>query len=90
MIQYRVLKKKPAIFRNFTGLSTKAFQRLLPTYCQTIEHEDDLDNREAKRKHIRQPDSGGGISIRKEDFDDLVIETACSLHKEHCDFPLVA
>jgi hypothetical protein len=51
MIQYWELKKKPAIFRSFTGLSPKAFQTLLTAFYQA--YEDDLDSRDAKRKHKR-------------------------------------
>jgi len=39
-------------------LSNKAFQTLLPAFFQA--HEDDLDNRDAKRKHKRQRKRGGG------------------------------
>ena len=58
MIRYWELKKKPAIFRSFTGLSLKGFQALLPAFYQA--YEDDLDRRDAKRKHKRQRERGGG------------------------------
>ncbi|MCJ7632768.1 transposase family protein [Candidatus Bathyarchaeota archaeon] len=39
-------------------MSPKAFQTLLPAFYQA--YEDDLDSRDAKRKHKRQRERGGG------------------------------
>ncbi|MCJ7529635.1 MAG: transposase family protein [Anaerolineales bacterium] len=39
-------------------MSNKAFQTLLPAFYQA--YEDDLDNRDAKRKHKRKRERGGG------------------------------
>lgn len=58
MIKYRELKKKPAVFRSFTGLTPKAFETLLASFNQA--YEDDLDERDAKRKEKRQRERGGG------------------------------
>ena len=58
MKRYGELKQKSAIFRSFTGLSTKAFQTLLPAFYQA--YEDDLDSRDAKWEHKRQRERGGG------------------------------
>jgi hypothetical protein len=42
------LKKKPVVFRGFTGLTLKAFEELQPAYC--LAYEDDLDKRDGRRK----------------------------------------
>ena len=58
MFTYQDLKKKPAVFHNFTWLKLKAFQALLPSFY--LAYEDDLDARDAKRKQKRQRELGEG------------------------------
>lgn len=58
MIRYCELKKKPAVFQSFTGLKPKAYETLLTSFHQA--YEDDLDDRDAKRKQKRQRQRGGG------------------------------
>jgi hypothetical protein len=65
------VKKKPAIFRSFTGLSPKAFQTLLPGFYQASE--DDLDSRDAKRKHKRQRERGGGRQGSLKTLEDKLL-----------------
>jgi len=57
-MRYRELKKKPAVFQSFTGLSVEAFEALATAFSQA--YTDDLDRRDAQREHRRQRVRGGG------------------------------
>lgn len=71
MIEYQELKKKPAVFQSFTGLSEEAFQELLPTFYQA--YEDDLDRRDANRKNKRQRERGGGRRSELKRMEDKLV-----------------
>jgi hypothetical protein len=71
MLRYRELKKKPAVFRSFTGLRLKAFEELLPAFY--LSYEDDLEVRDAKRKQKRQRERGGGRQGALKTMEDKLI-----------------
>ena len=71
ILRYHELKKKPAIFRSFTGLTLKAFEALLPAFYQA--YEADLDKRDAHRKNKRQRMRGGGRQGALKTMEDKLI-----------------
>ena len=71
MIKYWELKKKAALFQSFTGLKLKAFQALLPAFCQA--YEDDLDTRDKKRKQKRRRERGGGRQGTMKTMEDKLV-----------------
>jgi len=71
ILRYRELKKKPAVFRSFTGLTPKAFEVLLPAFYQA--YEDDLDKRDAQLEHKRQRERGGGRRGTLETMEDKLV-----------------
>ena len=58
MITYESLKNKARVFKDFTGLTPKAFKTLLPAFAQA--YEADLDRRDQARGQPRQRRRGGG------------------------------
>jgi hypothetical protein len=71
MINFIALKKNPAVFQSFTGLTVLAFYQLLPSFEQA--YEDDLLDREQERSAPRQRERGGGrIGAFKRLEDKLV------------------
>lgn len=58
MVSFHVLRKNPALFQSFTGLTLCAFYQLLPAFAQA--YEADLCEREHKRATPRQRARGGG------------------------------
>lgn len=58
MVTYETLKNKPSVLKAFTGLTPKAFARLLPAFAQA--YGADLDRRDQARVRPRQRRRGGG------------------------------
>lgn len=71
MISYEQLKKKPELFKSFTGLTLKAFQTLLPAFRCT--YEVDLDRRDQERALPRQRQRGGGRKGAMETLEDKLV-----------------
>ena len=71
MLRYRGLKKKPAVFRSFTGLQLKAFEELLSAFH--LFYEDDLEVQDSKRKQKRQRERGGGRQGALKTMEDKLI-----------------
>ncbi len=57
-IKYENLKKRPSLFKCFTGLSLKAFKQVLIDFERA--YEADLDRRDDQREEPRQRRRGGG------------------------------
>lgn len=70
-MRYCELKKKPTVFRSFTGLSVKAFEAILPAFNQA--YADDLDRRDAQRENKRQRARGGGRQAVLKTLEDKLI-----------------
>lgn len=70
-MSYHELKKKPAVFRSFTGLTIKSFEGLMPAFYRA--YEDDLDKRDARRKNKRQRVRGGGRQGALKTMEDKLI-----------------
>jgi hypothetical protein len=70
-MRYSELKKKPAIFKSFTGLTVKAFEELLPAFYRA--YEDSLDKRDAQRKNKRQRARGGGRQGALKTMEDKLV-----------------
>ena len=58
MITNETLKNKPSVFKAFTGLTPRAFEKLLPAFVQA--YEADLNRRDQARAQPRQRQRGGG------------------------------
>lgn len=58
MISFSALKKRPAVFQSFTGLTLLAFYKLLSAFEQA--YEADLLERERRRAAPRRRERGGG------------------------------
>jgi hypothetical protein len=58
MVTYESLKNKPRVFKDFTGMTPKAFMELLPAFAQA--YEADLNRRDQAREQPRQRRRGGG------------------------------
>ncbi len=58
MINYQELRGKPGVFRSFTGLTPRAFAKLLVDF--EAAYEADLEEREQQREGERQRQRGGG------------------------------
>lgn len=58
MLNYDKIKNKKRIFQSFTGLTIKAFMRLLPAFCRAYERA--LAQQDAQREMPRQRQRGGG------------------------------
>lgn len=58
MLNYAQIESRPRILRSVTGLTPKAFARLLPAFCKA--YEQDLQRRDAQRPTPRQRRRGGG------------------------------
>lgn len=71
ILRFCELKKKPAVFRSFTGLCPKAFEVLLPAFYQA--YEDDLDKRDVQREHSRQRERGGGRRGKLKTLEDKLV-----------------
>lgn len=71
MITFKQLKNKPSVFRSLTGLRLKAFNELLPAFCQA--YEEDLDRRDKQRELPRQRGRGGGRKGALPDIEDKLV-----------------
>jgi len=71
MISFLALKKNPAVFRSFTGLSLLAFYELLPSFERA--YEDHLLEREQKRSSPRQRKRGGGRTGTFKRLEDKLV-----------------
>lgn len=71
MINFIALKKNPAVFQSFTGLTVLAFYQLLPSFEQA--YEDDLLDREQKRSTPRQRERGGGRTGAFQRLEDKLV-----------------
>jgi len=71
MITCKNLAKAPGVFKNFTGLSSEAFEELLPAFRRA--YETDLDKREAQREKPRQRKRGGGRTGALKCIEDKLV-----------------
>ena len=71
MISFTGLKKNPAVFQSFTGLTLLAFYKLLPTFEQA--YEDDLFDRDQERSTPRQRERGGGRTGAFKGLEDKLV-----------------
>ena len=71
MINFIALKKNPAVFQSFTGLTVLAFYQLLPSFEQA--YEDDLLDREQERSAPRQRERGGGRTGALKRLEDKLV-----------------
>ena len=71
MINFIALKKNPAVFQSFTGLTVLAFYQLLPSFEQA--YEDDLLDREQERSAPRQRERGGGRTGAFKRLEDKLV-----------------
>ena len=71
MIAYKTLIRKPILFKNFTGLSVKAFQSLLSEFEEAYEIE--LDKRDQARHKARQRSRGAGQKGALPQMEDKLV-----------------
>ena len=71
MLSFVALKKNPAVFQSFTGLTLLAFYKLLPTFEQA--YEDDLFDRDQERSTPRQRERGGGRTGAFKGLEDKLV-----------------
>lgn len=71
MLNYFKIKEKPRILRSFTGLTPKAFERLVAAFRQA--YEQDLDRRDAERPTPRLRRRGGGRKATLATVEDKLI-----------------
>jgi len=71
MISFIALKKNPAVFQSFTGLTLLAFYQLLPSFEQA--YDDDLFDREQERSTPRQRERGGGRTGAFKRLEDKLV-----------------
>lgn len=71
MIRYRTLKKHPDMFYKCSGLRLTGFYDLLTTFQRA--YEDDLDERDAQKKHGRIRARGGGRSGALKPIEDKLL-----------------
>jgi hypothetical protein len=70
MVTFRQIKKRPSVFKSFSGLSLAAVEELLPSFYPA--YEDDLDSHDRQHSPARQRARGGGFTTttnRKPTFD---------------------
>jgi hypothetical protein len=71
MISFIALKKNPAVFQSFTGLTLLAFYKLLSSFEQA--YEDDLVERDRERSTPRQRERGGGRTGTFKRLEDKLV-----------------
>jgi hypothetical protein len=71
MVTYQDLKKKPQLFKTFTGLTRSAFNELFLAFEQA--YEEDLNHRDQQREIPRQRQRGGGRIGSFERLEDKLV-----------------
>ena len=71
MITYAKLAKSPKLFQSFTGLSIKAFEKLLPAFEKA--YEADLAYRDSQKREARQRERGGGRRSTMPEMADKLV-----------------
>jgi hypothetical protein len=71
MVKFEELKKRPSLFKNFTGLSLEGFYELLAAFRRA--YEEDLERRDVERERPRQRKRGGGRKGRLLTIEDKLV-----------------
>ncbi len=71
MIKFEQLKNNPQLFKSFTGLSLKAFYKLLPAFRQI--YEEHLNQSDEQREQPRQRERGGGRKGALRTIEDKLV-----------------
>ena len=71
MLDYAKVKDKPRLLRSLTGLTPKAFRRLLSAFQRAYER--DLLRRDARRSRPRQRGRGGGRKATLATIEDKLL-----------------